>query len=114
MNFNQERLTVMKKIYFVLAVLATAMLASCVREQSFSERVLKEGEVSFVLQTGVSTKAAEAVSPETRGVSLPLGKVGDQGFCLEETITDLSLVTPQTKGTPYTRRMLERFIRTIS
>ena len=90
----------MKKIYIAIAVLATAALTSCVHEQSFNEYVLGEGDVAFVLQTGASTKSEKAGNPEKRGMRLPLGKVGDQSFCLEETITDLSLVAPQTKGTP--------------
>ena len=86
----------MKKFYFVLAVLATAALTSCVKEQSFEGHVLQEGEVAFILQAGAPTRAAEAVSPEKKGVTISAGN----GLVLEETITNLSLVTPETKGTP--------------
>ena len=105
-NSNLERLTVMKKIYIALAVLAAASLTSCVEEQSFNGHVMGKGEVAFVLQTGPSTKAAEADNPVRKGASIQIGEIGNQSIILSETITDLSFVTPQTKGTPvYTQNV---------
>ena len=90
----------MKKFYFVLAVLATAALTSCVQEQSFNNHIFQEGDVAFFLQAGPSTKAAEAASPVRKGASIQIGEIGNQSIILEETITDLSYVIPATKGTP--------------
>ena len=65
-----------------------------------------KGEVAFVLQTGPSTKAAEADNPVRKGASIQIGEIGNQSIILSETITDLSFVTPQTKGTPvYTQNV---------
>lgn len=95
----------MKKIYIAMAVLATAALTSCVQEQSFNDNTGK-GEVAFVLQAGPSTKAAGADSPVRKGACIQIGEVGNQCIILEETITDLSFVSPATKGTPvYTQNV---------
>ena len=65
----------MKKIYFALAVVATAMLSSCVEEQSFNEMTLGENELSFVLN-GVTTKSADFTPQSTAGVTIPIGDDG--------------------------------------
>ena len=89
----------MKKIYIAIAVLATAALTSCVQEQSFNEHIMAENEVAFTL-TRAATRAAEVGSPEIKGVSLNLGKVGNNNLFIEETITDLNAVSPATRGVP--------------
>ena len=92
----------MKKIYFVLAVLATALLSSCVEEKSFNDLTpLGENEIGFVLQ-GVSTRSMEAVSETSvrKGLSFPMGKTDDgESLYLEETIEELN-PSPATKGQP--------------
>ena len=91
----------MKKFYIALAVLATAVLVSCVREQSFVDglRPFGKNEIAFALN-GVSTKSAEDISNAQAGVSISLGKVvkGEEYF-LEETIEELNF-GPETKGRP--------------
>ena len=100
MSFNPERLKVMKKFYIALAVLATAALTSCVQEQSFNGPVIGEDDVAFVLRSGASTKAANSESPTEEGLNLKVGKYGKHALYLEETITDIDAIAPQTKGTP--------------
>ena len=89
----------MKKIYFVLAVLATAMLASCVHEQSFSEYApLGENDIAFVMK-GASTRSGEGFSSRAvKGISIPVS-ASSQSFCLEETVEALN-PAPSTKGAP--------------
>lgn len=87
----------MKKIYLAIAVLATAALSSCVQEKSFNGHVLSDGEVAFVLRTGATTKSIDA---QEKGVNVEVGRIGNQAVFLEETVTDLSSITPRTKGTP--------------
>ena len=98
-NSNLERLTIMKKIYIAIAVLAAAVLASCQREQSFDDHVFGENEVAFTFTRG-ATRAAEVGSPVTKGVSMKLGRVGNNNLFIEETITDLNVVSPGTRGVP--------------
>ena len=89
----------MKKIYFALAVVATAMLSSCVEEQSFNEMTLGENELSFVLN-GVTTKSADFTPQSTDGVTIPMGDDGQgSALYLEETIEELN-PSPVTKGAP--------------
>ena len=97
-NSNLERLTVMKKIHIAFAVLATAVLSSCVQEKSFNGVTVGENEIAFVLQ-GAATRSAE-VSPVTKGISYDLGKFGDRNLFLEETITDLNYAMAETRGVP--------------
>ena len=89
----------MKKIYIAIAVLAAAMLASCQREQSFDDHVFGENEVAFTFTRG-GTRAAEVGNPVTKGVSMKLGRVGNNNLFIEETITDLNAVSPGTRGVP--------------
>lgn len=90
----------MKKIIVALAVLAAASMTSCVEEQSFNNHIVGKNEVAFVLQAGASTKAVKADSPIGKGVSIQIGEIGNQNIYLEETISDLNFVVPETKGTP--------------
>ena len=90
---------IMKKIYIAIAVLAAAMLASCQREQSFDDHVFGENEVAFTFTRG-GTRAAEVGNPVTKGVSMKLGRVGNNNLFIEETITDLNAVSPGTRGVP--------------
>ena len=89
----------MKKIYFVMAVLATALLASCEKEKYFDNIIpVKEGDIAFAIQ-GATTKSGVGPEVET-GVSISVGKgINGQSFCLEETIENLN-PTPSTKGAP--------------
>ncbi len=90
----------MKKIYIALAVLATAALTSCQEEKSFNGEPVGDGDVAFVLKAGPSTKAAELDSPVTKGINVPIGRAGNMDLYLEETITDLGYVSPETRGVP--------------
>ncbi len=90
----------MKKIYFALAVVATAMLVSCEREKDFGGMTpLGENEIGFVMQ-GASTRSMEAAPQVMRGETIPVG-TDDMGnaFFLEETIEELN-PSPATKGAP--------------
>ena len=96
----KERLTVMKKIYIAMTVAATALLASCTKEQPFESLIpLDEGDVAFVIQN-TSTKAGPAVSSAEAGVAIPVGDTdGGDGFFLEETVENLNPGV-STKGAP--------------
>lgn len=95
-----ERLAVMKKIHIVLAILAIAALTSCQEEKSFNGKTLDKGDIAFVLQSGPSTRAADIDSPETKGINVSIGKVGNMNLYLEETISDLDYAAPETRGVP--------------
>ena len=88
----------MKKNLIAFAVLATAVLSSCVQEKSFNGVTVGKNEIAFVLQ-GSATRSAE-VSPVTKGISYDLGKFGDRNLFLEETITDLNYAMAETRGVP--------------
>jgi hypothetical protein len=90
----------MKKIQIVLVVLATAALTSCQEEKSFNGDRVGKGDVAFVMQSSPSTRATDLDSPVTKGMNVPIGKVGNMNLYLEETITDLSYATPETRGVP--------------
>ena len=100
LNPNPERLKVMKKIYFAMAVLGTVALVSCEREKSFDELTpIGENGVAFTIG-GVSTRSADAVANVERGVTIPLGTDNEgNDFFLEETIEELN-PSPATKGAP--------------
>ena len=99
---NFKRLAVMKKIYIALAVVVTALLSSCVKEQNFDELTpIGENGIGFVIQNA-ATRSMEA-NPEAaaqRGISIPVG-VDSKGepLFLEETIENLN-PAPATKGAP--------------
>ncbi len=89
----------MKKIHIALAVIVTVTLFSCVQEKSFEQTPVGENTIAFVLQTGTSTRAD--FNPTTKGITVPVGQTEDgRTIYLEETITDLSQVAPETRGTP--------------
>ena len=100
LNPNPERLRVMKKNYIALAVAATALLASCTKEQPFESLIpLDEGDVAFVIKNA-ATKSGPAVSSAEAGVTIPVGNTdGGDGFFLEETIESLNPGV-STKGAP--------------
>lgn len=89
----------MKKIYIFMAALATVAFASCQKEKPFDEGTLGKNELVFLLQGGASTRGAETVAIEQKGVTLPI-ETENGTFFLEETITDLNSYSPATKGTP--------------
>lgn len=84
----------MKKIYVAMAVLAAALLSSCVQEKNFNKITVGENELSFAMQ-GVSTRSGEATPTAVKGVSIPMGG----GVILEETVEELN-PGPATKGQP--------------
>ena len=105
LNSNPERLTVMKKIYVIATVLATALIASCVREQSLPDYTpLGENDIAFVMQ-GVSTRSGERTAAK-KGIILPIGKAANgESLYLEETIEELN-PNPTTTGAPaYTQNV---------
>lgn len=89
----------MKKNYIAFAVLAALALTSCVEEKSFKDHIVGKNEIAFVLQSG-ATRAAEAGSPVTKGITAPIGRIDNLEIFLDETITDLDFVAPETRGTP--------------
>lgn len=91
----------MKKIYIVMAVLATAALASCEQEKSFEEMNFGENDVVFSIQNGISTRSAEVAPSIRQGVIIPLeSEDSEHSFFLEETVMNLDEFVPATKGTP--------------
>ena len=89
----------MKKIYIVLAVLATALLSSCVQEKSFNGIVVGENEIAFVME-GASTRSAEdGVATAVKGITIPLGTIEGEALFLEETIQEMN-PSPATRGIP--------------
>ena len=61
----------MKKIYIVMAVLATAALASCQQEKSFNDVKIGENDVVFAIKGG-ATRSAEVALESRQGVVSPL------------------------------------------
>ena len=95
----------MKKIHIVMAVLATAALASCQQEKSFNDEKLSENSVVFTISGG-ATRAAEATPEVRQGVVIPLETEDGSKFFLEETVVNLNEIGPATKGTPaYTENL---------
>ena len=95
----------MKKIYIVMAVLATAALASCQQEKSFNDEKLSENSVVFTISGG-ATRSAEAAPEVRQGVVIPLETEDGSKFFLEETVVNLNEIGPATKGTPaYTENL---------
>ena len=90
----------MKKLNILLAVLFTAMLVSCVQEQSFNDLTpVGENDIAFVMQ-GTATKSVETAPQPVAGVSIPVGRTNDgESLYLEETIEQLN-PSPATKGSP--------------
>ena len=98
----------MKKSYIVLTVLAMAALVSC-QENEINYKPLEKGEVGFYLKGARTTKAGDVAT--VKGVTLPLGNDGrGNSFVLEQTITDLDAMGPETKGTPaYTENVIDLY-----
>ncbi|MBR2747164.1 MAG: hypothetical protein IKD95_02255, partial [Bacteroidales bacterium] len=89
----------MKKIYVAMAVLGTVLLSSCVREKNFNSNIkMGENEIAFVMN-GVSTRSGEEAAPAIKGVTIPMGRIANEGLYLEETIEYLN-PEPATKGAP--------------
>lgn len=95
----------MKKIYIVMAVLATAALASCQQEKSFNDEKLSDNSVVFTISGG-ATRSSEAIPEVRQGVIIPLETEDGSQFVLEETVVNLNEIGPETKGTPaYTENL---------
>ena len=90
----------MKKIYFALAVLATAAFTSCVNEQSFKDQApVPEDAIAFVMK-GVSPRSEGNVSNATMGITLSFGKTPQgEPIYMEETIEQIN-PSPATRGIP--------------
>ena len=92
----------MKKIYIALAVIATALLSSCVKEKSFNGLTpVGENGVAFAF-SNVATRSMDALSevPTQKGISIPVSLgIQDEEFFLDETIEELN-PSPATKGAP--------------
>ena len=96
---NLERLTVMKKIYIAMAVLAAAVMVSCEQEKSFGDLTpVGENEIAFVMQNA-GTRSAEAGPEAIKGISIPMGEADGESFFLEETVEELN-PSPATRGVP--------------
>ena len=104
----------MKKIYIVMAVLATAALASCQQEKSFNDEKLSENSVVFTISGG-ATRSAEAAPEVRQGVVIPLETEDGSKFFLEETVVNLNEIGPATKGTPaYTENLGTLYVNDLS
>ena len=92
----------MKKIHIVMAVLATAALASCQQEKSFEDKKIGEKDLVFSLQGSASTRSAEDAVAIRKGVIIEAEKdENGNGLIMEETIETLNdIYAPATKGTP--------------
>lgn len=92
----------MKKIHIVMAVLATAALASCQQEKSFEDKKIGEKDLVFSLQGSASTRSAEDAIAIRKGVIIEGEKdENGNGLIMEETIETLNdIYAPATKGTP--------------
>lgn len=92
----------MKKIHIVMAVLATAALASCQQEKSFEDKKIGEKDLVFSLQGSASTRSAEDAVAIRKGVIIEGEKdENGNGLIMEETIETLNdIYAPATKGTP--------------
>lgn len=92
----------MKKIHIVMAVLATAALASCQQEKSFEDKKIGEKDLVFSLQGSASTRSAEDAIAIRKGVIIEAEKdENGNGLIMEETIETLNdIYAPATKGTP--------------
>ena len=99
----------MKKTYLALTVLAMAALVSCQENEIFNNKPLEKDVVGFYLKE--STTKAGSVSAIERGIILPLGNDGmGHSFVLEQTITNLDAMGPETKGTPaYTKNVKDLY-----
>ena len=97
----------MKKSYIALTVLAMAALVSCQENELINDKPLEKDVVGFYLRGASATKAG-GVSAVERGVVIPLGDDGmGHSFVLEQTITNLDVIGPETKGTPaYTENVM--------
>ena len=89
----------MRLSYIALAALAMAALVSC-QENEISYNTLEKGQVGFYLRGTRTTKAGEA-EVTTKGVTIDLGSDEfGHNFFLEQTVTNLDAIAPETKGTP--------------
>ena len=99
----------MRKSYIALTVLAMAALVSC-QENEINYGTLEKGEVGFYLRGAKTTKAIEA-PVTTDGLLLELGSDNNgHVFFLEQTVTNLDAIGPETKGTPaYTENVIDLY-----
>lgn len=92
----------MKKIYIIMAVLATAVIVSCEQEKSFIEETLGKNALVLSMQGAPSTRSMESGAFVEKGEMIELGMdENGNAFVMEETIQDLNASwAPATKGTP--------------
>ena len=100
----------MRKAYIALAVLATAALAGC-QQNEISIASLEKGEIGFYIRGSQMTKSADIVPSSVRGAIIDVGSdMAGNKFFLEETITSLDALAPETKGTPaYTVNLIDLY-----
>ncbi len=96
----------MRKIYIVMAAIATMMLASCVKEMpenGTDEVKLGENTLAFTMGGSIKSRSVDApaeISHKTYSIGEPVD--GEQ-FYLQETVTTLDggyAEAPETRGTP--------------
>ena len=89
----------MRKLWIIAAFAAIA-LTSCQQEKDIPGSTLGKNGVAFKIE-GAATRSSDAAAPGTEVVaSIPFATVGGLKLTLEETVTDLNYVVPETKGTP--------------
>ena len=100
----------MRKSYIALTVLAMAALVSCQENNEINISTLEKGEVGFYLR-GTKTTKADYAPITTDGITIELGSDNNgHVFFLQQTVTDLDGIGPETKGTPaYTENILDLY-----
>ena len=92
----------MKKIYIIMAVLATAVMVSCEQEKSFNDEKIGKNTLVISMQGAPSTRSMETAALIQKGETIRFeNDENGETFLLEETIQDLNAAwMPATKGTP--------------
>lgn len=92
----------MKKIYIIMAVLATAVMVSCEQEKSFNDEKIGKNTLVISMQGAPSTRSMESAALIKKGETIEFeNDENGETFLLEETIQDLNATwMPATKGTP--------------
>lgn len=88
----------MRKLWIIAAFAAFA-LTSCQQEKDIPGSNLGKNGIAFKIE-GAATRSSDSVDPVTKVASIPFATVGDLKLTLEETVTDLNYMVPETKGTP--------------
>ena len=100
----------MRKVNLIAAaVLAMAMTACNTQELELNDYKLGEDEFGFAIEKVTATRASaeEAPAPVTF-------ELGNSGFYLTETVTELDYDTPATKGTPIYTENIDQYYPAIN